>query len=153
MKTRLVMVGRTERGFVADGLAHYLDRVRHWSPVQEVVVPKSDRSTPDEQRAEEEKNLLKALPTGARLVVLDEIGHTLESRAFAKKLGDWRDQGVRETCFVIGGAYGLTGAVRDRADLLLSLSPMTFPHQLVCVLFADQLYRAWSIRKGTGYQQ
>lgn len=151
MKTWLVMVGRTERGFVADGMAHYLDRVRHWGPVQEVVVAKSDRATPDEQRAEEEKHLLKAIPAGARLVVLDETGRSLPSRDFAKKLAGWRDQGVREVCFVIGGAYGLTDVLRARADLLLALSPMTFPHQLVRVLFAEQLYRAWSIMKGTGY--
>lgn len=100
---------------------------------------------------EEERNLLKAIPSGARLVVLDEIGRTIDSRSFAKKLGDWRDQGAREACFVIGGAYGLTDAVRERADLLLSLSPMTFPHQLVRVLFAEQLYRAWSILNRTGY--
>jgi 23S rRNA (pseudouridine1915-N3)-methyltransferase len=66
-------------------------------------------------------------------------------------MGDWRDQGAREVCFVVGGAYGLTDAVRNKADLLLSLSPMTFPHQLVRVLLAEQLYRAWAILKGTGY--
>lgn len=151
MRTRLVMVGKTERGFVAEGVAHYLERVRHWSRVEEVVVAKSDRATPEEQRLEEERNLLKAIPAGARLVVLDEIGKTIDSRSFAKRLGDWRDQGARETCFVIGGAYGLTDAVRERADLLLSLSPMTFPHQLVRVLFAEQLYRAWAILNRTGY--
>lgn len=151
MRTRLILVGKTERGFVADGLAHYLDRVRHWSPVQEVLVPKSERATANEQRSEEERGLLKAIPTGARLVVLDEKGTALNSGAFAKRLGDWRDQGVREVCFIVGGAYGLTDAVRGRADLLLSLSPMTFPHQLVRVLFAEQLYRAWSILNRTGY--
>lgn len=145
------MVGKTERGFVADGLAHYLERVRHSGQVEEVVVAKSDRATPQEQRAEEERNLLKAIPSGARLVVLDETGRTMDSRSFAKRLGDWRDQGTREVCFIIGGAYGLTDGVRGKADLLLSLSPMTFPHQLVRVLFAEQLYRAWSILNRTGY--
>lgn len=151
MRTRLVMVGKTERGFVADGLAHYLERVRHASPVEEVVVAKSDRATPQEQRAEEERNLLKAIPPGVRVVVLDEIGRTMDSRSFAKRLGDWRDQGAREVCFVIGGAYGLTDGVRGKADLLLALSSMTFPHQLVRVLFAEQLYRAWSILNRSGY--
>jgi len=151
MRTRLILVGKTERGFVADGTAHYLERVRHWTSVEETVVSKSDRTAAQEQRMEEERNILKAIPVGARLVVLDETGKTLDSRSFAKKLGDWRDQGARETCFVIGGAYGLTDAVRSKADLLLSLSPMTFPHQLVRVLFAEQLYRAYSILHRTGY--
>lgn len=151
MRTRLVMVGKTERGFVADGLAHYLERVRHWTPVEEVVVAKSDRATAAEQQMEEERNLLKTISPGVRLVVLDETGKPIDSRTFAKRLGDWRDQGVRETCFIIGGAYGLTDAVRAKADVLLSLSPMTFPHQLVRVLFAEQLYRAYSILNRTGY--
>ncbi len=151
MRTRLIVVGRTERGFVADGLEHYLDRLRHWNPTEVVVLNKSDRATGQEQRVAEERDLLKAIPSGARLVVLDETGRTLDSRAFAKKLGDWRDQGTRELCFVIGGAYGLTDAVRAKADLVLSLSAMTFPHQLVRVLFAEQLYRAFSILNRTGY--
>jgi len=151
MRTRIVMVGRTEKGFVAEGTAHYLDRVGHWSAVQEVVVPKSTRATADEQRQEEERGLLKAIPEGGRVVVLDETGGGMDSRTFAKRLGTWRDQGVRETTFVIGGAYGLTDAVRQRADLVLSLSPMTFPHQLVRVLFAEQLYRAYALLHGSGY--
>lgn len=151
MRIRLVLVGKTERGFVSEGVAHYLERVRHWTGMEETVVSKSDRATAQEQRKEEEQNLLKAIPKGARLVVLDETGKTIDSHSFAKKLGDWRDQGTRETCFVIGGAYGLTDAVRERADLVLSLSPMTFPHQLVRVLFAEQLYRAYSILNRTGY--
>jgi 23S rRNA (pseudouridine1915-N3)-methyltransferase len=151
MKTRLIMVGRTERGFVADGVANYMERVKHWSAVELVVVPKSDRSAAVEQRMEEERAIVKALPQGGRLVVLDEVGVGLGSLAFAQKLGAWRDQGVRETTFVIGGAYGLTEEVRRRADLVLSLSPMTFPHQLVRVLFAEQLYRAWSVLNGSGY--
>ena len=151
MRTKLIMVGKTERGFVSEGLAHYLERLRHWSPVEEVVVAKSERASAQEQRVEEERKLLRSIPAGARLVILDETGRTMDSRAFAKRLGDWRDQGVRDVCFVIGGAYGLTDAVRQKADLVLSLSAMTFPHQLVRVLFAEQLYRAWSILDRTGY--
>lgn len=145
------MVGRTERGFVAEGTSHYLDRILHWTKVEEVVLPKSVRATADEQRNEEEKTLLKAIASGGRVIVLDEIGVSMSSSEFAKKLGAWRDQGVRDTTFVIGGAYGMTDAVRKRADLVLSLSPMTFPHQLVRLLFAEQLYRAYSLLHGTGY--
>jgi 23S rRNA (pseudouridine1915-N3)-methyltransferase len=85
------------------------------------------------------------------VVVLDERGTTLTSTGLAERLGKWRDQGVRQVAFVVGGAYGLTDAVRQRADLVLSLSAMTFPHQLVRVLFAEQLYRAFSILRGTPY--
>ncbi len=136
---------------MADGLAHYIDRIRHWSAVEEVIVAKSANADEPVQRREEERGLLKVLPPGGRVVVLDERGELMDSRAFARKLGTWRDQGAREVAFVIGGAYGLTDAVRQRADLVLSLSPMTFPHQLVRVLFAEQLYRAHAILHGSGY--
>lgn len=145
------MVGRTERGFVAEGMAHYLARVGHWSAVQEVVVPRSERKDPAEQRSEEEKGSLKAIPAAGRVIVLDERGKSMGSTAFAAQLGAWRDQGVREVTFMIGGAHGHSDAVRSRGDLVLSLSPMTFPHQLVRLLFAEQLYRAWSILHRSGY--
>lgn len=145
------MVGRTERGHVGNGLAHYLERVRHAVPVEEVVLPEAGRGTADVQARLEEGRILAALRPGERVVVLDERGKALTSRGFAERLGAWRDQGVRDVAFVIGGAFGVTDAVRARADLLLSLSPMTFPHQLVRVLFAEQLYRAFSILKGTPY--
>lgn len=151
MRTKLVMVGRTERGFVADGVEHYLERTGHWTKVAQAIVPASTNPRPEVQRKEEEAGLLKALPAEGRLVVLDETGIQLDSPAFAKRLGSWRDQGVREVTFIIGGAYGLTAAVRERADLVLSLSAMTFPHQLVRLLFAEQLYRAWSILHGSRY--
>ena len=151
MRIRIIMVGRTERGFVAEGTAHYLDRLTHWAKVEEVVLPKSVRATAEEQRNEEEKTLLKAIPSGGRVVVLDEKGAAVSSSEFSKKLGAWRDQGVRDTTFVIGGTDGMTESVRKRADLVLSLSPMTFPHQLVRLLFAEQLYRAYSLLQGSGY--
>lgn len=145
------MVGRTERGFVADGVAHYLERVGHWTKVEQVVVPASGNRDPRLQRREEEQALLKAVGPAGKMVALDEIGERLDSAAFARRLATWRDQGAREVTFVIGGAYGLTDAVRARADMVLSLSPMTFPHQLVRLLFTEQLYRAWSLIHGSAY--
>lgn len=145
------MVGRTERGFVQEGVAHYLARVGVWSPVKEVVVPASGLRDPEAQRQEEARGLLKALDAPGRVVVLDEGGQVMASRAFAQRLGRWRDDGVREVTFVIGGAYGHADAVRARADMVLSLSLMTFPHQLVRLLFAEQLYRAHAILHGSGY--
>lgn len=151
MKVRIVLVGRTERGFVAEGQAHYLERVQRQAPVEVVVLPEAGKGDADYQRRVEGERILAALKPGERVVVLDERGRHLPSQAFAAQLGGWRDQGVRQVAFVIGGAYGMTDEVRARADLLLSLSAMTFPHQLVRVLFAEQLYRAFSILQGTGY--
>lgn len=151
MKARLIVVGRTERGFVADGVAYYLDRLERVCPVDIVVLPEAGRGDRTHQQHVEGERILAALRPGEQVVVLDERGMGLGSTGFADRLGKWRDQGVRQVAFVIGGAYGLSDAVRERADLVLSLSPMTFPHQLVRVLFAEQLYRAFSILRGAPY--
>lgn len=151
MKVRLIMVGRTERGFVADGLDHYLQRVRRSLPVDVVVLPEAGTGDAAHQQRVEGGRILAALAPGERVVVLDERGAALTSPVFAARLGAWRDQGVRQVAFVVGGAYGLSDEVRQRADLLLALSAMTFPHQLVRVLFAEQLYRAHQILAGRPY--
>jgi 23S rRNA (pseudouridine1915-N3)-methyltransferase len=151
MRIRLVLVGRTERGHVADGLAHYLERVKHSAPVEVVVLPEAGTGGAAQQARMEEPRILGALQAGERVVLLDERGRSLTSPQFAAQLGAWRDQSVRQVTFIIGGAYGVTDAVRERADLVLSLSPMTFPHQLVRLLFAEQLYRAFAILAGRPY--
>ncbi|MEZ4757006.1 MAG: 23S rRNA (pseudouridine(1915)-N(3))-methyltransferase RlmH [Flavobacteriales bacterium] len=151
MRIRVIWIARTDRGFVQDGVAHYLTRVRRTWDVQEVVVAEEGRGDAAHQQRVEGERLLAVLQPGERVVVLDERGKGLGSVEFADRLGRWRDQGVRQVAFVVGGSYGLSDAVRQRADLLLSLSPMTFPHQLVRLLFAEQLYRAVSILGGTAY--
>lgn len=151
MRIKLVLVGKTERGHVAEGMAAYLARLARTIPVDEVVLPEAGKGEPAYQQRVESERILTTLKPGERVVVLDERGRTLTSPQFATQLGKWRDQGVRQVTFVIGGAYGLTEEVRQRADLVLSLSAMTFPHQLVRVLFAEQLYRAFSILQGSPY--
>jgi 23S rRNA (pseudouridine1915-N3)-methyltransferase len=151
MRIRLILVGRSERGHIADGLKHYLDRIRRMEGLEEVLIPDAGKGAPAWQQRTESEHILAALRPGERVVALDERGQLLSSPQFAQRIGAWRDQGVRDIAFVIGGAYGMTEALRQRADLVLSLSPMVFPHQLVRVLFAEQLYRALSILKGTGY--
>lgn len=151
MRLRLILVGRSERGHVADGLQHYVARIRRMEPFEEVVLPDAGRGEIAWQQRTESDRILAALKPGEKVVVLDERGAQLTSPAFAQRLGTWRDQGVRDIAFVIGGAYGMTDDVRQRADLVLSISAMVFPHQLIRVLFAEQLYRGLSILKGTGY--
>lgn len=151
MKLRLILVGRSERGPVADGVRVYLDRLKRSTKLEEVVLAEAGKGDAEYQVRTESERILAVLKPGERLVVLDERGKTLTSEGFAAQLGSWRDQGVRQVAFVIGGAYGMTDAVRAKADLVLSLSAMTFPHQLVRVLFAEQLYRAFTILQGGPY--
>lgn len=151
MELRLLMVGRTDRGPVSDLVTHYLGRLPRGFSVEQTVLPEAGKGEVAYQQRVECERIMSALKPGERVVVLDERGTPLTSVGFAGRLGAWRDQGVRKVVFVVGGAYGMTDEVRERADLVLALSAMTFPHQLVRVLFAEQLYRATAILQGSPY--
>jgi 23S rRNA (pseudouridine1915-N3)-methyltransferase len=97
--------------------------------------------------------LLGATPEGAFLVVLDERGRAMASDALARRLADLRDAGRRDAGFVIGEADGLHGSARERADLVLAFGPATWPHRLVRVMLAEQLYRAVAILAGSPYHR
>ncbi len=104
-------------------------------------------------KAAEAVLLGRAVPEGGRVAALDEGGRMLSSPGLAALLARWRDEGARDAAFVIGGADGLDGALRERADLLLSLGPMVWPHKLVRAMLAEQLYRSASILAGTPYHR
>lgn len=97
--------------------------------------------------------LARAVPDGALICVLDERGVHMSSPDFAEKLGSWRDQGRSDVAFVIGGADGIDPALRARADAALSFGQMVWPHMLVRVMLAEQLYRAASILAGSPYHR
>jgi 23S rRNA (pseudouridine1915-N3)-methyltransferase len=145
------MVGTTERGFVAEGFEEYIGRLRKSAKVEIMIVKGAGQGDAAHQQHVESERLLAALKPGDRVVALDERGKAMDSVTFAERIGVWRDQGVRECVFIIGGAYGLHNDVRERADLVLALSPMTFTHQVVRVVFAEQLYRAFTILAGRPY--
>ncbi len=97
--------------------------------------------------------LARALPAGALLVALDERGRLQSSPEFAADLAGWRDKGRQDLAFIIGGADGIAPALRDRADAALSFGQMVWPHMLVRVMLAEQLYRAASILSGAPYHR
>jgi 23S rRNA (pseudouridine1915-N3)-methyltransferase len=104
-------------------------------------------------QASEALLLARAIPAGARVAALDGRGRALSSPGLAETLARWRDGGATEATFVIGGADGLDPGLCDRADLVLSLGPMVWPHRLVRVMLAEQLYRAATILAGTPYHR
>ena len=151
MRTHLVAVGRMKPGPERQLFEHYAQRL---SPAPQMREVEEKRNLPPEKlKAREGELLLGALPDGAFVVAMDERGQRLSSMAFAKKLGQWRDDGARDVAFVIGGADGLDGAVLARANLVLSLGEMTWPHMLVRGLLAEQLYRANAILSGHPYHR
>ncbi|MWD26469.1 23S rRNA (pseudouridine(1915)-N(3))-methyltransferase RlmH [Aquicoccus sp. SCR17] len=95
----------------------------------------------------------RAIPQGARVIALDERGRALTSPDLARQLGTWRDEGISDTAFVIGGADGIDPALRDRADLTLSFGALVWPHMLARVMLSEQIYRAATILAGLPYHR
>lgn len=155
MKLSLIAVGRARGGpeaaLVDDWLARFDRTARPLGMGPARLVEVEDRK--GRGREAESELILSALPDGAALIGLDERGRTLSSPDFAALLGDWRDQGRRETALAIGGADGHAPALRERADLLLSFGPMVWPHMLARAMAAEQLYRAAAILAGTPYHR
>ncbi|HJO69848.1 MAG TPA: 23S rRNA (pseudouridine(1915)-N(3))-methyltransferase RlmH [Rhodospirillales bacterium] len=156
LRVHVLAVGRTRRGRRRDGpesalFASYAQRITP-PPVLREIAHESALGA-GEARVREGKSLLGAVPESARVVALDEGGRTLSSEALARQLERWQDQGARDVAFVIGGPAGLDAAVTLRADLVLSLGPMTWPHLLVRGLIAEQIYRAQSILSGHPYHR
>jgi 23S rRNA (pseudouridine1915-N3)-methyltransferase len=154
MRLMLLTVGKTDIAWVREGLEMYVSRIRHYVPFELRDIPelKGVSALSREQIKEREGELvLKQLRPADEVVLLDEHGREYRSVEFADWLGRRAAGSGRDLVFVIGGAYGFSDAVYERADGRLSLSKMTYSHQLVRTIFAEQLYRAFTILRGEPY--
>ena len=153
MKTILILVGKTTDKHFQAGISDYVDRISHYMPFELSVIPelKNTKSlSEDQQKAAEGELILKQIQPSDTVVLLDEHGRELRSIEFARWLEQKRNT-ARRLVFVIGGPYGFSPAVYARAQEQLSLSKMTFSHQMVRTIFAEQLYRAFTILRGEPY--
>ena len=154
MKITLLTVGKTDRDWVKQGLELYISRLKHYIPFALVEIPelKTVSALSTEQiKTKEGELILKHIRPGDDLILMDERGKMHTSIEFAKVLQDKISYIGKDIIFVIGGAYGFSQAVYDRADSKISLSKMTFSHQMVRAIFAEQLYRAFTIMRGEPY--
>ena len=154
MDVKLVTVGKTDVKWVKEGLDLYVSRLRHYVPFSLVEIPqlKNVSALTQEQIKEREGELvLKQLNPGDSVILLDEHGKEYRSVEWAEWIRQRLARGGKSLVFVIGGAYGFSQAVYDRAEGKVSLSRMTFSHQMVRTIFAEQLYRAFTIIKGEPY--
>ncbi|HIR82513.1 MAG TPA: 23S rRNA (pseudouridine(1915)-N(3))-methyltransferase RlmH [Candidatus Cryptobacteroides pullicola] len=154
MRITLLTVGKTDVAWVRNGLDLYVSRLRHYVPFDLVEIPelKNVSALSREQIREKEGELVLGRLKGSDFVtLLDEKGRQLRSLEFASDLERKMTRGGRDLVYVVGGAYGFSPGVYDRADALLSLSKMTFSHQMVRTIFAEQLYRAFTIIRGEPY--
>jgi len=154
VRLRILCVGKLSEGYLREGCTLFQERLRHYLPLVVEEVKEQKAAGPgDLSRAVafEGEQLLARIPTGAFAVVLDERGRMLASAALAGLLEQHMVAGTREWIMVIGGAHGLSENVRRRANLVLSLSAMTLPHQFVRLLLLEQLYRGCTIIRNEPY--
>ena len=153
MKTVLLLVGKTQNKIFRSGIDDYVSRIGHYMPFNVTTVPelKNTKSlSEDQQKQKEGELILKEIQPSDTVVLLDEHGKELRSVDFAGWLRQ-KHHTVRRLVFVIGGPYGFSPDIYARADDSVSLSRMTFSHQMVRLIFAEQLYRACTIIKGEPY--
>ncbi len=145
----IMAIGKRHEPWLADGIARYEQRMTRGWQLQWKLLPASPHSG-DAARREESQQILRALSPQAYVVLLDERGTMLDSPALSRSLHQPMAQG-KSLVLIIGGAYGVTEVVMERANLVWSLSRLVFPHQLVRLILAEQLYRAQQIAAGHPY--
>ena len=152
MKILFLWVGKSDDREYARGIERYRERIEKWAGVEERVVRAESERT-DAAARREGKRILAHLDDRDRVVALDEKGRARSTSSFAEWLAAHRDRDSRRLVFVVGGASGLSPDVLARAEEVLSLSPMTFPHQVARLLLIEQVYRALSVRAGLRYHR
>ncbi|HBZ24897.1 MAG TPA: 23S rRNA (pseudouridine(1915)-N(3))-methyltransferase RlmH [Rikenellaceae bacterium] len=154
MKIEFLLIGKTEAAYLKEGISLYEERLKHYTSYSKKEIPeiKNSSSLSKEQIKEKEgEQILKNLTETDELVLLDERGAQLTSEDFALRVERWSVRGIKKIVFAVGGAYGFSDAVYKRSNDKISLSRMTFSHQMVRVIFLEQLYRAFTIIKGEPY--
>lgn len=154
MKILLLAIGKTDEEYLITGIKKYVGRLGHYVSFEMKEIPdiRNRKTLSEEQQKKAESFLLlQQLQLGDHVVLLDENGKQYTSVAFAETMEKLMASGAKRIVFVIGGPYGFAQEVYDKADAKLSLSPMTFSHQMVRLVFVEQLYRAFTILKGEPY--
>jgi len=154
MKITLLQIDKTDQKWVDEGFDLYLKRIQHYVSfsVTTIIYPKSNRNKSTEQQKKEEAILLlREFNKFDFIVLLDENGQQFTSLDFSTQINKWNLSGKKNLAFVIGGPYGFDETIYEKVKNKISLSKMTFSHQMVRVFFIEQLYRAYSILKGEKY--
>lgn len=154
MKSLLIAIGKTDETYLNAGIDKFADRIAHYAPFEFKILPdvKRTKGITEEQQKSAEANMLLAELTPADIVVLlDEKGREYTSVEFATYINKVNISGAKRLVFIIGGPYGFSQQIYDRANDKISLSRMTFSHQMVRLIFLEQLYRAHTILRGEPY--
>ncbi len=154
MRIRLIQIGKNQDEFIASGIDFFQKKLKHYCTFDIVVLPSTKQANKwshEEVKKLEAELLLKSFEAKSLVCLLDERGKKYDSPQFAKQLDSWALAGKSQLDFVIGGAFGFSEAVYQRADAKISLSDMTFSHQLIRLIFLEQLYRCFTILRNEPY--
>ncbi len=154
MKITLLVIGKTDKDFVIKGIEEYRKRLVHYVPFEMIVIPdiKNTKNMSEQQQKQKEGTLiLSKIKPADTLLLLDENGKTFSSVQFSQFIEQKMIDGNKNIVFVIGGPYGFSDEVYQAAQGKISLSKMTFSHQMIRMIFIEQLYRAMTIIKGEPY--
>ena len=154
MKVTLLVIGKTDDKLLKELIDEYHKKLKHYARFSYTEIPDPSRRKSlsiDDQKEQEAQKIESLIDKQSKLILLDENGKTFSSRSFASFIENEGLQGNSNLTFVIGGPYGFSDSLKAKAHLLISLSKMTFTHQMVRLIFSEQLYRAFSILKGEPY--
>lgn len=151
----LLLLGKTKDSYLAEGIADFVERLRHYTrmSVKSVQHKRKCQWSEEQEKEEDGRLLFSHVPAGALKVVLDFRGRQFTSEGLAELIGQWEQRGIKQVSFLIGGPLGHSRALVEKADLLLSLSQMTFTHDMTRLFLLEQLYRAHTIRAGERYHK
>ncbi len=153
MDFTLLAVGNLKEGYLREGVAEYLKRMKAYASVKVIEVPEERRNNPEETVREEGKAILGQVKEGAYVICLAVEGREMDSPGLARHLEEVFTYRSSQVYLIIGGSHGLSPEVLARADLKLSFSRFTYPHQLMRLILAEQLYRAMKISRGEPYHK
>ena len=154
MKIKLIVIGKTNTAYLKTGENEYENRLKHYCNFEEIIIndiKNGSKFSKNELKIKEGGLILKNLDSGDKVILLDNIGKIYSSNEFSDFLNENMLHSTKSLVFIVGGAYGFSDEVYNRADNKLSLSKMTFSHQMVRLIFKEQLYRAFTIIKGEKY--
>jgi len=154
MNIEIWSIGKENEPFIEEGLRYYFNKIKPWNNIELVILqqPKKALTTDIElAKKREEELILKRLQPSHYLVLLDEKGKMLDSPTWAQQFQQMMNTGVKTLVILVGGAYGVTDNIKKQAKQVWSLSSLVFPHQLVRLIVAEQVYRAFSILNNSPY--
>lgn len=151
MNIRVIVIGKTSTAYIKEGIDVYLGRLKHYSKLELIEIPDAHYKEREKQKEKEAEAILKFVKPDDQLFLLDEKGEQYTSRGLAQFFQKKMNAGTKQMTLVVGGAFGFSEKLYDRANGLISFSKMTFSHEMIRVFMLEQIYRAYTILKGESY--